>query len=100
MIHQYKLNGYNIVLDVNSGSVHCVDDVAYDIIQLFCEAKDNGQEPDRDSVREQILAKYHDREDVTPEDIEETMHDIDELEQQKKLFAGYHPHRPGCQNLP
>ena len=87
MIHQYKLNGYNIVLDVNSGSVHCVDDVAYDIIQLFCEAKDNGQEPDRDSVRERILAKYHDREDVTPEDIEETMHDIDELEQQKKLFA-------------
>lgn len=36
MIHQYKLNGYNIVLDVNSGSVHVVDDVAYDIIQLFC----------------------------------------------------------------
>ena len=35
MIHQYKLNGYNIVLDVCSGSVHCVDDVAYDIIELF-----------------------------------------------------------------
>ena len=27
MIHQYKLNGYDIVLDINSGSVHCVDDV-------------------------------------------------------------------------
>ena len=37
MVHQYKLNGFNIVLDVNSGSVHCVDDVAYDIISLFCE---------------------------------------------------------------
>ena len=35
MVHQYKLNGYNIVLDVNSGSVHCVDDVAYDIISFF-----------------------------------------------------------------
>jgi uncharacterized protein len=87
MIHQYKLNGYNIVLDVNSGSVHCVDDVAYDIIQLFCEAKDNGKEPDRASVKEKILAKYNDREDVTPEDIDQTMEDIDELEQQKKLFA-------------
>ena len=32
MIHQYKLNGYNIVLDVYSGSVHLVDEVAYDII--------------------------------------------------------------------
>ena len=35
MIHQYKLNGYNIVLDVCSGSVHVVDDVAYDIIAEF-----------------------------------------------------------------
>ena len=35
MIHQYKLNGYNIVLDVCSGSVHAVDDIAYDIIALF-----------------------------------------------------------------
>ena len=32
MIHQYKLSGYNIVLDVYSGSVHAVDDVAYDAI--------------------------------------------------------------------
>ena len=35
MIHQYRLGGYNIVLDVCSGSVHAVDDVAYDIIGLF-----------------------------------------------------------------
>ena len=35
MIHQYKLNGYNIVLDVCSGSVHVVDDAAYDIIALY-----------------------------------------------------------------
>ena len=35
MIHQYKLNGYNIVLDVCSGGVHFVDDVAYDIIEMY-----------------------------------------------------------------
>ena len=35
MIHQYKLGGYNIVLDVCSGAVHVVDEVAYDIISLF-----------------------------------------------------------------
>ena len=34
MIHQYKNNGYNIVMDVNSGSVHVVDDVVYDVIPL------------------------------------------------------------------
>ena len=35
MIHQYKLGGYNVVLDVCSGAVHVVDEVAYDIIGLF-----------------------------------------------------------------
>ena len=35
MIHQYKLGGFNIVLDVCSGAVHVVDEVAYDIIGLF-----------------------------------------------------------------
>jgi len=32
MIHQYRLNGYNIVLDVNSGGIHLVDDLTYDLI--------------------------------------------------------------------
>ena len=35
MIHSYKLNGYNIVLDVCSGSVHVVDEAAYDLIGLY-----------------------------------------------------------------
>ena len=37
MIPQYKNNGYNIVLDVNSGSVHVVDDCVYDILSEFEE---------------------------------------------------------------
>ena len=42
MIHQYKLGDFNIILDVCSGSVHVVDDVAYDIIELFeSESKDD-----------------------------------------------------------
>ena len=35
MVHQYKNNGYNIVLDVCSGSVHVVDDLVYDIIAEY-----------------------------------------------------------------
>ena len=45
MIHQYKLGGYNIVLDICSGAVHVVDEVAYDIIALF-----------EDHARESVLA--------------------------------------------
>ena len=47
MIHQYKLGGYNVVLDICSGSVHVVDDVAYDVIALYetknlCQSAKNG----------------------------------------------------------
>ena len=35
MVHQYKNNGYDIVLDVNSGAIHVVDDVTYDVIALY-----------------------------------------------------------------
>ncbi len=37
MIHQYKNNGYNIVLDVCSGAVHVVDDMVYDVIAMYEE---------------------------------------------------------------
>ena len=35
MVHQYKNNGYDIVLDVNSGAIHVVDDVTYDVIEMY-----------------------------------------------------------------
>ena len=35
MIHQYKNNGYNIIMDIASGSVHVVDDVVYDVVALM-----------------------------------------------------------------
>lgn len=35
MIHQYKLNGYNIVIDAHCGAIHLVDDLVYDIIELY-----------------------------------------------------------------
>ncbi|MDD5922087.1 MAG: thioether cross-link-forming SCIFF peptide maturase [Eubacteriales bacterium] len=92
MIHQYKLNGYNIVLDVNSGSVHCVDDVAYDIIRIFCnETKREGKkwisDDAKSRIQEEILALYPDRSDVTPEDIQDTISDVEELIREDRLFA-------------
>ena len=37
MIHCYKLGGLNIVLDICSGSIHVVDEVVYDIIEMYEE---------------------------------------------------------------
>ena len=62
MIHQYQLGGYNIVLDVCSGSVHAVDALAYDIIGLF-EAQP------REAVLAAMAEKYAGQADVTAQDI-------------------------------
>ena len=80
MIHQYKLGDYNIVIDVYSGSVHAVDDVAYDIIAMY-------ENTDRKEIVKKILEKYHGRDDVTQRDIEECCDDIEELKRQGKLFT-------------
>ena len=61
MIHQYKLNGYNIVLDVYSGSIHVVDDVAYDMIAMYEAAAP-------EEIVAAMLKKYGDRPDVTEDD--------------------------------
>jgi len=80
MIHQYKLGDYNIVLDVCSGSVHAVDEVAYDIIAMFEENK-------KDAVVAAIAEKYASRGDITVQDIEECYAQVEALKEAGKLFA-------------
>ena len=80
MVHQYKLNGYNIVLDTCSGSVHAVDEVAYDIIAMY---KTNTEE---EIVRE-ILSRYAHLEDVNEEEIRACIEDVRALEEGGKLFS-------------
>ncbi len=80
MIHQYKLGGYNIVLDVCSGSVHVVDEVAYDMIALF-------ENEEKDAIIDTLLKKYSAREDVTKEDLSDCYDQILALKAEGKLFA-------------
>ena len=80
MVHQYKLGGYNIVLDICSGAAHVVDDVAYDIIALF-------ENESRERIIEEISKKYENAEDITVTDIEECYDDICELRDMGKLFT-------------
>ena len=80
MIHQYKLGDYNIVLDVCSGSVHAVDEVAYDMIALF-------ENEEKDAIIDKLLKKYSTREDVTKEDLSDCYDQILGLKADGKLFA-------------
>ena len=80
MVHQYKLNGFNIVMDTASGSVHTVDDVAYDIIEIY-------KQKSREEIISFILDKYKSEPDVTKEEIEICLEDIAELENNGKLWS-------------
>lgn len=80
MIHQYQLGGYNIVLDICSGSVHAVDELAYDVIALF------ETEP-RDAIIKKLWEKYRGTDGVTPDEIGECYDQIDQLKAAGKLFT-------------
>ena len=80
MVHQYKLNGYNIVLDTCSGSVHVVDEVAYDIIALYPE-----KNPEK--IVSAILAQHGGRPDVNEEEVRACISDVAELERAGKLYT-------------
>lgn len=78
MIHAYQLNGYNIILDANSGSVHAVDPLAYDAITML----DAGTS--RADIAAALLAKYP---GTTTADIDDVFADVDELTAAGRLFA-------------
>jgi len=80
MIHRYKLGGLCIVLDVYSGSVHIVDEVAYEIIGMY-------EECSREEIIEKIMAQFGDREDVTLEEVKDCIDQIGQLKERGKLFA-------------
>ena len=75
-----------MVLDVNSGSIHVVDDVVYDVLELLNEAEDRRKEEGfRQEITDKMLAKYG--EDITAEDMKDVFEDLDELEENGTLFT-------------
>ena len=76
MIHQFKNNGYNIVLDVNSGSVHVVDDVVYDVVALM--EKQTSEESMIDSLKDKYPAST---------DLKEALEECNTLKNAGVLFT-------------
>ena len=79
MIHQYKMGGYNIVLDVCSGAIHTVDELAYALIARF-------ENEEKDALVASLAAEFHDK-GVTKEDVTECYEQIAALKADGKLFA-------------
>ncbi|MDO4976377.1 MAG: thioether cross-link-forming SCIFF peptide maturase [Eubacteriales bacterium] len=72
MVHQYKNNGYNIVMDVCSGAIHVVDDVTYDVIALF-------ENHDLESMKTQLS--------YAADEIAEAYEEVCELKKEGLLFT-------------
>ena len=77
MIHQYKLNGYNIVLDICSGGVHVVDDVTYDLIGGF-------ESVGREALVDELASRYP---DIGREEIDGIYDDVLSLKENGQLFT-------------
>ena len=80
MIHQYQLGGYHIVLDICSGSVHAVDEVAYEIISLF-------EETEKEEVIARVCEKFANCDGVGEADVRECYDQILALKEAGKLFS-------------
>lgn len=76
MVHQYKLNGYNIVLDACSGAIHIVDELAYDVIALY-----------PDHTLEEITAALREQHQVTEDELRECVADVEELVRSGQLYS-------------
>lgn len=80
MIHQYKLGGYNIVLDVCSGAIHVVDEIAYDIIAMF-------EENSREDILKAMEEKYGGRNGIKADELAECYAQVQSLVDAGKLFT-------------
>lgn len=86
MIHQYQNNGYNIVLDVNSGAVHVVDETAYKVIESLCELN---PEHTVDTLKDSSAIEYitEHLKQYSRQDLEDVLADVIELTEQGRLFT-------------
>ncbi len=79
-MHQYKLNNYNIIIDTYSGSIHSVDSVAYDMIEMY-------ESFSKEEVINTLLKKYNTDNTVTLEDLIDCYADITTLKENGQLFS-------------
>ena len=80
MVHQYKNNGYDIVLDVNSGAIHVVDDVTYDVIEMYA-ARENTADTSAEEIVTALSGKYG------KEEVEEAIDEVQTLIKNEELFT-------------
>ncbi len=77
MVHRFKNNGYNIILDVGSGAIHVADDIMYDMVAVF-----------EGRTREEVLAETgRAHPDISREELCEVYEELNALIEEGSLFS-------------
>ncbi|MBQ2802017.1 MAG: thioether cross-link-forming SCIFF peptide maturase [Lachnospiraceae bacterium] len=84
MVHQYINNGYHIVLDVNSGSVHVVDEMVYELIAFLKEEKQNDSKIDEETITKAVS---HFQGTYAESDVREALEELNGLIEAGQLFT-------------
>lgn len=74
MVHQFKNNGYNILLDVSSGAIHVVDDVVYDVVMLW-------ESLNQEEIFDKLKGRYD------GEELSEAIEEVAALVKEGELFT-------------
>lgn len=74
MIHKFSLMGTNIVVDVNSGAVHVVDDITFDILDYYKDCR-------ADEIKNKLICKY------SADEIEEALKEIESLRADGLIYS-------------
>ena len=79
MVHRYKQGGLNIIIDTYSGSIHAVDEIAYDMIGEF-------ETTPKEQLIEKLLKAYSHHPEATREELCDCYDQIEQLKNSGKLF--------------
>ncbi len=87
MIHQYKNNGYNIIMDIASGSVHVVDDIIYDAVAILEPVMGELEKPEQIPEEAKVRTKKILEKTYPGEDAEEALQEVQELIDAEELYT-------------
>ncbi len=91
MIHQFKFNNYNVIVDANSASVHSVDEVAYDIIEMLDEVISSGKNVkdvlEDEELKNKIATKIYEKHGIDSADTYEVIENLSELASEKLIWS-------------
>ena len=87
MIHQYINNGYHIIFDVNSGSVHAADQLFYDVVEVLSSVVKDMEKPQPLTGAQKQVVMDRLSQTYPAEELTEALEDVQELIDAEELFT-------------